>query len=336
SEKGNDRMFFAKSNDYGKVFSEPKSLLEEEQSFFRPSSIHQVNDVVYVFGSHWSRETQQNNIVFLKSHDFGDTFSEPTILFNHEQSDQEIRVQVYGDTIYILSDDRNDFDEKGSLYLRKILHDGTLTDLVNVNRGETTVTYPQFAVSGENVYVSWRDRVNEKGNYGITERWYQVFTKSHGYCDEGLTYSPSLHVCLGNDSSIQHAPLKDPPRTVPTEPEPEHNPIPEGDYVDKNMYVYSIHEAGFYLNYTLGTPYLPEGEELEKIKISSDKRKATIYYSNGLEVKHNPMGINFNNTHYKLNPEQEEGKVFYDFRGTFAEGYEIDEPNRPHYSAITI
>ena len=179
SEKGNDRMFFAKSNDDGKIFSEPKSLLEEEQSFFRPSSIHQINDVVYVFGSHWSKETQQNNIVFLQSHNFGDTFSEPTILFNHEQSDQEIRVQVYGDTIYILSDDRTDFDEKGSLYLRKILPDGTLTDLVNVNGGKTTVTHPQFAVSGENVYVSWRDRVNEKGNYGITERWYQVFTKSH-------------------------------------------------------------------------------------------------------------------------------------------------------------
>ena len=87
---------------------------------------------------------------------FGDTFSEPTTLFNHEQSDQEIIVRVYDDTIYILSDDRNDFDEEGSLYLRKILSDGTLTDLVNVNGGKTTVTHPQFAVFEENVYVSWR------------------------------------------------------------------------------------------------------------------------------------------------------------------------------------
>lgn len=179
SENGNDRMFFAKSNDYGKTFSVPKSLLEDEQSFFRPSSIHQLNDVVYVFGSHYSRETQQSNIVFLQSYDFGDTFSEPTILFNHEQSDQEIQVQVHDDIIYILSDDRNDFDEKGSMYLRKILPDGTLTDLVNVNGGKTTVTYPQFAVFEDNIYVSWRDRVFEKGNYGITERWYPAFTKSH-------------------------------------------------------------------------------------------------------------------------------------------------------------
>jgi len=134
-------------------------------------------------------------------------------------------------------------------------------------------------------------------------------------------YSHDIQTALDNISSI---------------PEPERDPIPEGNYVDKNTYVYSVNEAEPYLNYTLSTPYLPEGTELDKIKISSDKRKATIYYSNGLEVSHHPMGINFNNTHYKLNPEREEGKVFYDFRGTFAEGYEIDEPNRPHYSAITI
>ena len=185
TSKGDDQIFFAKSNDYGKTFSEPKTLPANNQSIYRPSSVHQVNDVVYVFGSNWNRDTQQNNIIFVTSDDFGDTFSEPTVLFNHEQSDQEIRVQVYDNTIYILSDDRKDFDEKGALYLRKILPDGTLTDIVNVNGGKTTVTYPQFAVLGDNVYVSWRDRVNEKGDFGITERWYQVFTKSH---DGGNTF----------------------------------------------------------------------------------------------------------------------------------------------------
>jgi len=45
--------------------------------------------------------------------------------------------------------------------------------------------------------------------------------KYHGFCDGDLTYSPSLHVCLGDDSDIQHVPLKDPPRTSPSEPELE-------------------------------------------------------------------------------------------------------------------
>ena len=116
-------------------------------------------------------------------------------------------------------------------------------------------------------------------------------------------------------------------------PEPERNPVPEGNYVDKNMYVYSVDEAESYLNYTLSTPYLPEGTILEKIKISSDKRKATLYYSNGLEVSHHPMGKNFNNTHYIENPARPEGKVFYDFGGTYAEGVQVTDP---YYSVINI
>ncbi|AJW70341.1 hypothetical protein [Nitrosopumilus adriaticus] len=44
--------------------------------------------------------------------------------------------------------------------------------------------------------------------------------KYHGFCNEGLTYSPSLHVCLGDDSDVQIPPLKDPPRTAPPEPIP--------------------------------------------------------------------------------------------------------------------
>lgn len=186
---GDDQIFFAKSNDGGKSFSKPTIIPEGNPSIYRPFAIHQVNDIVYIFGSNWNRDTQQNNIIFVTSNDFGTTFSEPIILFNHEQSDQEIQVQVHDGIIYVLSDDRNDFDEKGSIYLRKILPDGTLTDLVNVNGGKTTVTYPQFAVSGENVYVSWRDRVFEKDNYGITERWYQVFAKSN---DGGKSFDEPL------------------------------------------------------------------------------------------------------------------------------------------------
>lgn len=176
---GNDRMFFAKSNDGGESFSKPRTVPEDSRSIYRPFSIHQVNDTVYLFGRNWNLDTQQNSVFFATSNDFGDTFSKPTTLFNHEQSDQRIQVQAHDGTIYILSDDRGDFDEKGSIYLRKILPDGTLTGLVNVNGGKTAVTRPQFAVSGEDVYVSWRDRVSEKGSYGATERWYPAFTKSH-------------------------------------------------------------------------------------------------------------------------------------------------------------
>ena len=181
SSNGDDEMYFAKSNDFGEKFSKPIKLdpVDNDRTVYRPSSILQANDILYVFGQYWNRDTQQSNFIFIKSDDFGKTFSEPVLLFNHEQSDQDMITKLHDDVIYILSDDRKNYDEDGSLYLRKILSDGTLTDLVNVNEGKTSVTHPQFAVSGDNVYVSWRERVFEKTNDGIHERWYQVFAKSH-------------------------------------------------------------------------------------------------------------------------------------------------------------
>jgi len=181
SSNGDDEMYFAKSNDFGEKFSKSIKLdpVDNGRTVYRPSSILQVNDILYVFGQYWNRDTQQSNFIFIKSDDFGKTFSESVLLFNHEQSDQDMITELHDDVIYILSDDRKNYDEDGSLYLRKILSDGTLTDLVNVNEGKTSVTHPQFAVSGDNVYVSWRERVFEKTNDGIHERWYQVFAKSH-------------------------------------------------------------------------------------------------------------------------------------------------------------
>lgn len=123
------------------------------------------------------------------------------------------------------------------------------------------------------------------------------------------------------------------PTTPSSSPEPERDPIPEGDYLDKNIYVDSVNEAQSIVDFKLSIPQVPEEVELDRIKISSDKRKATLYYSNSLEIAHHPMGRNFNNAHYAENPEREEGKVFYDFDGTFAEGLQVMDP---FYSVITI
>ncbi len=176
---GIDQIYFSKSSDDGESFSKPEILGPKDQTIYRPFSIHQVNDKLYVFGSNWDRATQQNNVVYFASNDFGETFLPQRVVFDHEQSDQEIQVQVHDDTIYVLSDDRNDFDERGSIYLRKILPDGTLTEIVNVNGGSSAVTYPKFAVSGDDIYVSWRDRVDD--------RWFQAFTKSN---DGGNSFDP--------------------------------------------------------------------------------------------------------------------------------------------------
>ena len=190
SPQGDDAVFFTKSNDSGKTFDKPREIAPTngDTTIYRPLGIETSGNTVYIFASNWNRETQQNRIIYLASTDHGDTFSGPVTLFNHDQSDQGIQVEAYKDTIYVMSDDRADYDEKGSLYLRKILPDGTLTDIVNVNGGATAVTQPQFAVHGDDIYVSWRDRVEQPGN-GVHERWYPAFAKSD---DGGETFGEPI------------------------------------------------------------------------------------------------------------------------------------------------
>lgn len=194
SQDGDDAVFFTKSNDSGNTFDVPRMIAPVEdggtQTVYRPFTMETSNDNLYVFASNWNRENQQSQVVYLASSDFGQTFSEPVALFNHEQYDQNIVVEKYGETIHVMSDDRHDYDEKGSLYMRKILPDGTMTEIVDVNGGKTTVTYPQFAVSGENIYVSWRERIfaDETGKL-INERWYPAFAKSH---DGGLSFDEPI------------------------------------------------------------------------------------------------------------------------------------------------
>src|SRR3989338_4962481 len=43
TKNGNEQIFFAKSNDYGKSFSKPQTLPANNQSIYRPLSINQVN-----------------------------------------------------------------------------------------------------------------------------------------------------------------------------------------------------------------------------------------------------------------------------------------------------
>ncbi len=92
--------------------------------------------------------------------------------------------------IYVLLDDEKDFDEKGHLYLIKILPDGTITDKVSVNNAQTSVTGQKIAVSGDDVYVAWRDRPDDT-------RWFQSFAASH---DGGLTFEKSKYLPSDPDS----------------------------------------------------------------------------------------------------------------------------------------
>lgn len=181
SPDGMDSIFFTKSNDGGITFDKPRMLdpvNDPVNLIYRPRTMLVSNDTLYVFASEWSMQTQQNKLIFVTSSDYGNTFSKPVTLFESDQWEDFVDYVVDDGTIYVLADDKKNYDQIGDLNLRKIFPDGTISDIILVNEGKTAVTNAQLAVSQDNVYVAWR--AWEKN------RWHLAFAKSH---DGGDTFS---------------------------------------------------------------------------------------------------------------------------------------------------
>ena len=185
---GIDVIYFTKSNDGGKTFDEPRILdpiNDPLNLIFRPIEILESNDILYIFASQWNRQTNDHSMIFLTSNDNGDTFSEHTVLFESGKWDDFIDFEVDNDekTIYVVTDDKKNYDEKGDLNLRKIFADGTLSEIIKVNGGNTAVTTAEFAISEDNVYVVWRAWENN--------RWHITFTKSN---DQGESFEKPVRL----------------------------------------------------------------------------------------------------------------------------------------------
>jgi len=178
------------SNDNGKTFSEPKLLLTSDTIRYDVTNIEILNEKLYIFGTQWTRGENISYVFYSVSDNFGKTFSEPTKIFNQGKTRQPIITTTSNDVIYLLLDDEKRFDEKGHLYLFKILSDGTLTEKVSVNNAETSVTNQKIAVSGDDVYVTWLDRPHDT-------RWFSSFTVSH---DGGITFEKSKYLPSDPDS----------------------------------------------------------------------------------------------------------------------------------------
>ncbi|MCA9828134.1 MAG: exo-alpha-sialidase, partial [Nitrosopumilus sp.] len=183
-------FFMLSSYDDGKTFSVPKLLLTSDNVYYDIGIVEIANQKLYVFGTLWTMAENTSYVFYSVSDDFGNTFSAPTKIFNQGKVRQDIVTTVSNDVIYLLMDDEKDFDEKGHLYLIKILPDGTVTERVSVNNAETSIHNQKIAVSGGDVYVSWLDRPNDT-------RWYSSFTASH---DGGMTFEKSKYLPSDPDS----------------------------------------------------------------------------------------------------------------------------------------
>jgi S1-C subfamily serine protease len=202
---GIDRIMFSKSTDRGDTFSKPSNLTSAVKIDSETASIGASRKKVYVV---WADDSPGNyDIFFIRSTDYGNTFSKPVNLSDNPGVSYFPKLATDGNNgIYIVWTDNSlgnyniEFTKSidgGATFNRPII-------LSNDTRGVSN--FPNMAISGNNnVYITWSHKNNtdfDPSNTTNQTQTYDVFlTKSK---DGGNTFSKPVN--LSSDPSNSQSP----------------------------------------------------------------------------------------------------------------------------------
>ena len=179
-------IFFAKSTDYGRSFSDPINVSRSNGTSL-DAGIALSKGKVHII---WTESVSENsNIFYAKSEDEGITFGNPTNLSNSKGKSNIVRdteIAAFKDNIYVVwyDDSAGNYDV---FFARSTDNEMTFNQPINLSQNSGKSELAQIAISEENVYVIWNDYTT--GNADIFLR------KSH---DGGETFGSVEN--LSNDT----------------------------------------------------------------------------------------------------------------------------------------
>jgi predicted secreted protein with PEFG-CTERM motif len=174
-------VIFTKSDDGGATFSIPVAITNHVSGNSGIPIITANGNNVYLM---WEDNGAKNFDVFLSSsNDSGNTFSIPTNISNNTGDSGAPQMIEDGNNIYAVWMD-NTYGKFDILFSKSTDGGETFAKPVDVSGNSQDSGYPQFAVMGNNVYVTWTSVVTEK-NYDI------FFAKSS---DGGQTFGTPVNV----------------------------------------------------------------------------------------------------------------------------------------------
>jgi hypothetical protein len=173
-------VVFSKSDDNGNSFSKPNVLTHHSGNSGLPQISADANDVYLV----WEDNSLGNfDVFFAKSNDTGNTFGAFTNVSNDTGESGAPRMSVVGQDINVVWMDNTggNFD---ILFSKSADGGSTFSKPINISKSQKDAGYPELAVSGNNVYVTWT-KTMEGNNYDI------LFSKSN---DSGQTFDNPVNI----------------------------------------------------------------------------------------------------------------------------------------------
>lgn len=171
-------MFFKKSPDNGNTFDDIYTIDPTDSSYYRLVGFEISDHVIFVFMAKYDPQTQKSSIIFKKSQDYGKTFDDPQVLFEFEKRFDYLDLESQNGTIHAVVNGDGEYEEPGKILYRKIIGNNEPSQIIQLNRKDSSVFAPQLSVSGNNVYVIWREIIDKKHSIS--------FAKSS---DNGETFS---------------------------------------------------------------------------------------------------------------------------------------------------
>ena len=187
SDNNATNAVFAKSDDNAKSFGTPLLLTQNLGNSGIPKLVATGNHVYLV----WEDNSKGNFEIFLsKSDDSGVSFHPPVVVSGTSGQSGTPQIIVSGNNVYTtwMDDTSKNYD---ILFSKSIDGGKSFSTPVNISKLHSDSGYPQFTVSGNNVYVVWTQTITDL-NYDI------FFAKSS---DNGDTFDTPVNLSNNNGAS---------------------------------------------------------------------------------------------------------------------------------------
>ena len=163
-------IFFIKSENKGRSFSNPINLSNNNEYSERPQMAVSKNSIFIVWAENVDNNNNNKQIMFTKSEDNGTTFSKVINLSNNSKNSDNPEISVFNENVYVVwqeSDKKNtNTKNKKNIVFKNSLDNGnTFNNSLELIKN-TKDAFPKINSYGNNVYIVWNNE-NKNNNSGL-------------------------------------------------------------------------------------------------------------------------------------------------------------------------